>query len=154
MTLLATFTFGDTLLAILEFALLFMWIWVAIGVVMDVFRSHDLSGFAKAMWILLIIIIPLFGVLIYVIVRGHGMTERNLKTAQEQQSALDQYIRTTAQSPADRARQARRSAQARRDHRPGVRAGQGQGDQLTDLPGGVWLRSPRRRPGPSGAPGG
>ena len=64
MRVLATYTFGDALLTVLEFALLFIWIWIAIGVIADVFRSHDLSGWAKAAWLLLIVIVPLFGVLI------------------------------------------------------------------------------------------
>jgi hypothetical protein len=71
----ATFTFGDALLSILEIALLFLWIWVAITVVFDIFRSHDLSNLAKALWILLIVVFPLIGVLGYLIVRGHSLHE-------------------------------------------------------------------------------
>jgi hypothetical protein len=73
--LVATFTFGDALLSILEIALLFLWIWVAITVVFDIFRSHDLSNLAKALWILLIVVFPLIGVLGYLIVRGHSLHE-------------------------------------------------------------------------------
>jgi hypothetical protein len=72
---LATFTFGDALLSILEIALLFLWIWIAITVVFDIFRSHDLSNWAKAAWILLIVVFPLIGVLGYLIVRGHTLHE-------------------------------------------------------------------------------
>jgi hypothetical protein len=73
--LASTYTFGDALLTVLEFALLFLWIWIAVGVVFDIFRSSDLSNWAKALWILLIIIVPFFGVLIYLIVRGHTLHE-------------------------------------------------------------------------------
>ena len=73
MLLASTITFGDTLLAILEFMLLFLWIWIAIGVIFDVFRSSDLSGGMKAVWLLFILFIPLIGVLVYLIVRGHKM---------------------------------------------------------------------------------
>jgi hypothetical protein len=73
--LLATFTFGDALLSILEIALLFLWIWIAITVVFDIFRSHDLSNWAKALWILLIVVFPLIGVLGYLIIRGHTLHE-------------------------------------------------------------------------------
>src|ERR1700740_1209723 len=66
----STFTFGDALIAVLEFALLFFWIWILIAVVADIFRSHDLSGWAKASWVGLIVIVPLFGVLIYLVARG------------------------------------------------------------------------------------
>jgi Short C-terminal domain/Phospholipase_D-nuclease N-terminal len=97
----ADFTFGDALLTVLELSLLFMWIWVAIGVILDVFRSHDLSGFAKAAWAFLIIIFPLFGVLIYLIFRGNGMHDRQLAAAKAQQEAMQTYIRTSATTPAD-----------------------------------------------------
>ena len=76
MALLATtYTFGDALLTVLEFAILFLWIWVAVGVVFDIFRSSDLSNWGKALWILFIIVIPYIGVLAYLIVRGHTMHE-------------------------------------------------------------------------------
>ena len=74
-TILATYSFGDALLTVLEFAILFLWIWVAVGVVFDIFRSSDLSNWGKALWILFIIIIPYIGVLAYLIVRGHTMHE-------------------------------------------------------------------------------
>ena len=74
---LATFTFGDTLLSILEVAFLFLWIWIAIGVVFDIFRSHDLSNWAKALWILFIFVLPFLGVLAYLVVRGHTMHEHH-----------------------------------------------------------------------------
>jgi hypothetical protein len=73
--ILATYTFGDGLLTVLEFAILFLWIWVAVGVVFDIFRSSDLSNWGKALWMLFIIIIPYIGVLAYLIVRGHTMHE-------------------------------------------------------------------------------
>jgi hypothetical protein len=74
-TILATYTFGDALLTVLEFAILFLWIWVAVGVVFDIFRSSDLTNWGKALWMLFIIIIPYIGVLAYLIVRGHTMHE-------------------------------------------------------------------------------
>jgi hypothetical protein len=72
---LATFTFGDTLLSILEIALLILWIWVAITVVLDIFRSHDLSNWAKALWFLFIFVFPFIGVLGYLLIRGHNLHE-------------------------------------------------------------------------------
>jgi Short C-terminal domain/Phospholipase_D-nuclease N-terminal len=74
---LATFTFGDALLTTLEFAFLFLWIWIAVGVVFDIFRSHDLSNWGKALWVLFIIVLPYIGVLGYLIVRGHTMHEHH-----------------------------------------------------------------------------
>jgi cell division protein FtsX len=98
---LATYTFGQALLTVLEFALLFMWIWVAIMVVTDVFRSHDLSGWAKAGWIFLIVVVPLFGVLIYLVARGDKMRQHELVDQQQQDVALQKYIRSAAATPAD-----------------------------------------------------
>jgi Phospholipase_D-nuclease N-terminal/Short C-terminal domain len=74
-TILATYTFGDSLLSVLEFAILFLWIWVAVGVVFDIFRSSDLSNAGKALWMLFIIIVPYIGVIAYLILRGHTMHE-------------------------------------------------------------------------------
>jgi putative oligomerization/nucleic acid binding protein/phospholipase D-like protein len=102
MPLLASdFTFADALLTGLELALLFLWIWIAIGVVVDVFRSDDLSGWGKAGWLLFIVIIPLLGVLIYLIARGHKMSEHAVRHARDQDVAFRQYVRSAANSPAD-----------------------------------------------------
>ncbi|HEY1510152.1 MAG TPA: PLDc N-terminal domain-containing protein [Solirubrobacteraceae bacterium] len=101
MPILADFTFGDALLTGLEFALLFIWIWIAVGVIFDIFRSHDLSGWGKAAWLFLVFILPMFGVLIYLIVRGHNMHERAALDAQRKDAAVRDYIRTTASTPAD-----------------------------------------------------
>ena len=76
-TLFATYSFGDGLLTVLEFAILLLWLWVAVGVVFDIFRSRDLSNWGKALWMLFIIIIPYIGVLAYLIVRGHTMHEHH-----------------------------------------------------------------------------
>ena len=97
----STYTFGDGLLTVLEFAFLFLWIWIAVGVVFDIFRSQDLSNWAKALWMLFIFIFPLIGVLIYLIFRGQGMHDRSLQAARAQQDAVQTYIRTTASTPAD-----------------------------------------------------
>jgi hypothetical protein len=101
MTLLADFTFVDALLTGLELALLFIWIWIAIGVIVDVFRSDDLSGWGKAGWLLLIVIVPLFGVLIYLIARGHKMSEHAVRHARQQDAAFREYVRDAASTPAD-----------------------------------------------------
>jgi uncharacterized membrane protein len=69
MLLLADFTLGDLLVAMLAFYFLFLVVWAFIAVFADIFRRRDLSGWGKAGWILLIFIIPLIGILIYVIAR-------------------------------------------------------------------------------------
>jgi len=92
----------DIFWSILIFFGLFIWIYLIISIFADIFRSHDIGGFAKAMWVLFVLVIPLFGVLIYLIARGHGMAQRNVKQVQTEQRALDEYVRQTAGgSPAD-----------------------------------------------------
>jgi len=88
MELLATYTFGQALLTVLEFALLFLWIWLAVTVVIDVFRSQDLSGWAKAGWIVLIVLLPLLGVLVYVIARGDKMKAHEVSGERLQERAF------------------------------------------------------------------
>jgi hypothetical protein len=67
-------------------------------VFMDIFRSHDIGGFAKALWVIFIIILPFLGVFVYLIARGGKMHERQAKDAAQQQKAFDDYVRQTAGS--------------------------------------------------------
>lgn len=99
---LAAFTFGDATLTVVELAFMFLWIWIAIGVVFDIFRSHDLSNWSKALWVLGIFVFPLVGVLGYLIVRGHTMHEHRAQD-QQQYAAFRQYSHEGAASsgPAD-----------------------------------------------------
>jgi ABC-type multidrug transport system fused ATPase/permease subunit len=99
MTTAATdFGTGQVLWSMIWFFLLFIWIWLLIIVFSDIFRSHDLSGWAKALWIIFIIVFPYLGVLVYVIARGHKMQEHALKSAQAQEAASRQYIQSVAGS--------------------------------------------------------
>jgi Short C-terminal domain/Phospholipase_D-nuclease N-terminal len=76
----------------LEFFLFIIWIWLLIVVFADIFRSHDLGGFAKALWVIFIIILPFLGVFIYLIARGGKMQEHAVKQAQDQDAAMRSYI--------------------------------------------------------------
>ena len=96
MLTLASYSFGDALLTGLEFALFFAWLMLLFYVLADIFRSHDLSGGAKALWSLFIIIIPWFGCLVYVIARGNGIHERNVAQQKASQDAFATYVRQTA----------------------------------------------------------
>jgi hypothetical protein len=97
----AAFTFGDATLTVVELAFMFLWIWIAVGVVFDIFRSHDLSNWSKALWVLLIFVLPLIGVLGYLIVRGHTMHEHETRDRQ-QYEAFRQFTRgATPPGPAD-----------------------------------------------------
>ena len=77
---------------IFTFFLLVAWIWAVIGVISDVFRSDDLGGFAKGIWVLFIILVPWLGVLSYLIIRGDGMQERNLQAATAVAESQRAYI--------------------------------------------------------------
>jgi len=75
-----------------------IWIWLLITVFADNFRRHDTSGWAKAFWVIFIIIFPYLGVLIYIIAEHKGMAERNAKQLQQQQAQADEYIKSVAAS--------------------------------------------------------
>ena len=84
---------------ILEIFLWVLWIWILIYVFIDIFRSHDLSGWAKALWFLFVLFIPLIGVLVYLIARGGEMHERAVRQAQQQDREARRYIQEAAGSP-------------------------------------------------------
>jgi ABC-type multidrug transport system fused ATPase/permease subunit len=86
----------DIFWTMFEIFIFILWIWLLISVFGDIFRSHDLSGGAKALWVILVIIIPYLGVLIYLIVRGGSMHERSVAQAQQQQRAFDAYVKQAA----------------------------------------------------------
>ncbi|TQK45548.1 phospholipase D-like protein [Streptomyces sp. SLBN-118] len=73
-----------------------MWLMLLFRVIIDLFRDHEMNGWAKTGWLLFVLIIPFLGVLVYVLVRGKDMGKRDVRQAQEQQAAMDDYIRETA----------------------------------------------------------
>ena len=83
---------------ILEIFLWVLWIWVLIYVFIDIFRSQDLSGWAKALWFLFVLFIPLIGVLVYLIARGDKMHERAVREAQQQDREFRAYFQDAAGS--------------------------------------------------------
>jgi len=88
----------DIFWTMLEFFLFFVWIWLLITIYMDIFRSHDMGGGAKFLWVVLVLILPFLGAFIYLIVRGGSMHERAVQQAKAQESAFQDYVRQTAQS--------------------------------------------------------
>jgi len=88
----------DLFWTILEVFLWLIWIWILVYVFIDIFRSHDLSGWAKALWFLFVLFIPLVGVLVYLIVRGGSMHERAVRQAQQQDQAFRDYVRSASGS--------------------------------------------------------
>ncbi len=88
----------DAFLTMLWIFLFIIWIWLLIMIFGDIFRSHDLGGWGKAAWVIGIIIFPFLGVLLYLIVRGGKMQQRQVQYAQAQESAFRDYVRETATS--------------------------------------------------------
>ena len=86
----------DFFLTMLYFFLFIIWIWLLITVFVDIFRSHDMGGGAKALWCIFVIILPFLGVFVYLIARGGKMHERAAAEAAQQQKAFDAYIKQTA----------------------------------------------------------
>ena len=80
-----------------------IWFWILITIFIDIFRSRDLSGWAKTLWFVLVLFFPLIGVLLYLIVRGGSMHERAVRQAQVQEEQFRGYVQEAAgsQSPAD-----------------------------------------------------
>jgi hypothetical protein len=98
----ADIDFGEALLLAFEIFFFVIWIWILITILTDLFRDHALSGWAKAAWVLFLVLIPFLTALIYLIARGGGMRERALKAQAEAREHMDAYIREQAHvSPAD-----------------------------------------------------
>ena len=79
-----------------ELFLWIIWIWILIWIFIDIFRSRDLSGWAKALWFLFVLLIPLIGVLVYLIVRGNSMHERAAQDARQQDQEFREYVQQAA----------------------------------------------------------
>jgi ABC-type multidrug transport system fused ATPase/permease subunit len=94
--MLASFEFGDAFLSLLWLFFLVIFFWLLITVFSDLFRDHSLSGWAKAAWILFVVILPFLGVLIYFIARGSGMQKRAIEQQKEAKKAFDSYVQEQA----------------------------------------------------------
>lgn len=86
----------DLFLTMLFFFLWIMWFFLLFRVVMDIFRDDDLSGWGKAGWLIFCLVLPFLGVFAYVIARGKDMGRRDLRQAQQQEAAFQEYIRKAA----------------------------------------------------------
>ncbi|HEY2742955.1 MAG TPA: SHOCT domain-containing protein [Gaiellaceae bacterium] len=96
--MLATYTFGDVMWTMFVFFAWILFFWMLFGVFGDLFSRHDLSGWAKAGWTVLVIILPFIGIFVYLISQGKGMGERAQQRAQSQQAQVDDYVRSVAAS--------------------------------------------------------
>ena len=101
--LIAEWQVGEVVWAMFWFTVFFLWIWLVIAILVDVFRSDDLGGWAKALWCLFVIVLPYLGVFVYLIARGGTMRERAEADARTRDLEQREYIREaagTASSPA------------------------------------------------------
>jgi hypothetical protein len=87
---------GSFLLALFEFFIFFAWFMCLFWIFGDLFRSRDVGGLAKTVWVLFIIVLPILGMLVYLIARGHGMAERSIESQQEMQRRQAEYIQSVA----------------------------------------------------------
>jgi hypothetical protein len=101
MHLLAELGSGELLWDILWIFMFMIWFWLLITVFGDIFRSHDLGGFGKTLWIIFVIILPYLGIFVYLIARGKGMQERNIDAMKQQEAATRQYVQSVAGSTAN-----------------------------------------------------
>src|SRR6201999_3582989 len=81
MPILAEFTFGDSLLLVLEVFVFMAWLLVLFTILNDLWRDHELAGWQKGLWVLFLIFIPFLTALVYLIVRHKGMRERSIEAA-------------------------------------------------------------------------
>ena len=100
---LAAINLGEAMLLALEIFFFVIWIWILITILSDLFRDHEISGWAKAAWVLFLVFIPFLTALIYLIARGEGMRDRTIKAQADAKKHFDEYVRQQAHagSPAD-----------------------------------------------------
>ena len=92
----ASYPFLDVFWTIMVFFIWVLWFWLLFTLFADVFRRHDISGWAKAGWLIFTILVPFLGVFVYLITQSKGMADRNAERARAQQSQFDSYVRETA----------------------------------------------------------
>ena len=95
---LASYELGDGLLTVLSIFFLIIWIWILIFILTDLFRDHELSGWAKAVWLLFLVFLTPITALVYLIARGGGMRDRAIAAQAEAQQQMDAYVRQTVSS--------------------------------------------------------
>ena len=92
----ANFGVGEFLLWLVWIFLFVIWFWLLITIFADIFRRHDIHGFAKTLWVIFGIVLPLLGIFIYLITQSHGMAERNMQQAKAEQEQLRQIVGTSS----------------------------------------------------------
>ena len=98
MVLADDFGTGQVFWSMLWFFLWIIWIWMLIVVFGDIFRSHDLGGWGKALWTIFVLVIPFLGVLVYLIARGHKMQQHSIDAAKQQDAQFRKYVQDATSS--------------------------------------------------------
>jgi hypothetical protein len=96
MVMAADYPFMDVLWTMIIFFFWVIWIWIVITVLIDIFRRDDIGGWAKAAWVIFVVILPWLGVLVYLIAQHDGMQERSTSQALARKQAFDDHVRSTA----------------------------------------------------------
>ena len=94
MVLASSYPFLEVFWTMLIFFAFVIWLWILFGVIADIFRRHDKGGFAKVLWIVILIVAPFLGVFVYLILYHQGMAERTAKQQAAAQEQIDDYVRS------------------------------------------------------------
>ena len=86
------FTFTNFVTDVFAIFIFIVWFWLLITVFGDLFRRHDVSGFVKVLWVILLLVLPYIGVFAYLLTQGHGMAQRNQARVQETRDELRQFV--------------------------------------------------------------
>lgn len=100
MLIAADYPFMDVFWSMVLFFLWFAWLLLLFRIFADIFRRHDISGWAKAAWCFFVIVLPFLGVLIYLIAEGKDMGHRDMEQSAAARAEFDAYIRSVASQPA------------------------------------------------------
>jgi signal transduction histidine kinase len=98
MLIAADYPFLDVFWTMILFFTWVIWIWMMVVILTDVFRRRDIGGFAKALWVVFLIVLPFLGVLVYLIAQHDGIAQRNAERAQAIQQQFDDQVRAVAAS--------------------------------------------------------
>src|SRR4051794_28618556 len=99
MVIAADYPFLNILWTMIIFFAWVVWIWIMIVILTDVFRRRDIGGWAKAAWVVFLIVLPFVGALVYLIAQHDGMADRRIKEVTQQQQMVDEHIRAVATTP-------------------------------------------------------
>ena len=118
---LADVHLSDIIWSMLWLFFLFIWIMILVQVLIDLFRDHEMSGIAKALWVIALVFVPFITVFVYIIARGSGMAKRSMKQQQDLQQQMDSYVQQRVDHGLvrpSRSRRRRRSSMPARSRRP------------------------------------